>query len=58
MENKLKIYLDNDSLAFLQYLVSVKMYDSISLMRVMEDPQSVSSMYKIFIKQRRKQWEQ
>ena len=48
MENKLKIYLDNDSLAFLQYLVSVKMYDSQSLMRVMEDPQSVSSMYKKF----------
>lgn len=52
--NKLEINLDNDSLAFLQYLVSVKLYDARSLMRVIDDPQSVSKMFKIFMEERSK----
>tara|TARA_X000001382_G_C3043634_1_gene138693 strand:- start:66 stop:260 length:195 start_codon:yes stop_codon:yes gene_type:complete len=52
--NKLEINLDNDSLAFLQYLVSVKLYDAQSLMRVIDDPQSVSKMFKYFMKERSK----
>jgi len=52
MANKLEINLNNDSLAFLQHLVSVKMYDAISLMRVIDDPKSVSNMFEIFMKER------
>lgn len=52
--NKLEINLNNDSLAFLQHLVSVKLYDSQSLMRVIDDPQSVSSMFNNFMKGRNK----
>lgn len=54
MASKLSINIDNDSLLFLQYLVSVKLYDTESLMRVIANPKLVSSMFEIFIKERKK----
>jgi len=54
MASKLSINIDNDSLLFLQYLVSVKLYDTESLMRVIANPKLVSSMFEIFIEERKK----
>ena len=53
---ELKINTDNNSLAFLWYLASIKRFDAVELCRVIEKPQHNETMYNQFLEESKK-WE-
>ena len=55
---ELEINTDDSSLAFLWYLATIKRFDALSILRVIEKPHQNTEMYNQFLEQRRKEWEQ
>ena len=47
---KLKIDMNDKTLNFLLYLVSIKRYDGLSLWRVLDKPNKVNNMYNDYLK--------
>tara|TARA_Y100000593_G_C4307814_1_gene336663 strand:- start:1685 stop:1855 length:171 start_codon:yes stop_codon:yes gene_type:complete len=52
--DKLKIDTDNNSLAFLWYLATIKRFDASDLCRVIESPHNNNQLYTQFMEERRK----
>ena len=55
---ELEINTDDSSLAFLWYLATIKRFDALSILRVIEKPHQNTEMYNQFLKQRREEWEE
>ena len=54
---ELDISTNSSSLAFLWYLVTIKRFDALSIIRVIEKPNQNNEMYNQFLKERDKKWE-
>ena len=54
---ELDINTNDSSLAFLWYLVTIKRFDALSIIRVIEKPNQNNEMYNQFLKERDKKWE-
>ena len=55
---EIEINTDDSSLAFLWYLVTIKRFDALSILRVIEKPHHNNELYNQFLKQRREEWEE
>ena len=51
---ELKIDIDDKTLNFLLYLVSIKRYDGLSLWRVLHKPKHINSVYNDYLKKEEK----
>ena len=54
---EIDISTNSSSLAFLWYLVTIKRFDALSIIRVIEKPNQNNEMYNQFLKERDKKWE-
>ena len=54
---ELDISTNSSSLAFLWYLVTIKRFDALSIIRVIEKPHQNETMYNEFLNERREKWE-
>ena len=54
---ELNINTDDSSLAFLWWLVTIKQFDALSVLRVIEKPHHNEGLYNKYLDERRKEWE-
>ena len=55
---EIEINTDDSSLAFLWYLVTIKRFDALSILRVIEKPHHNNELYNKYLEEGKKQWEQ
>ena len=55
---ELDINTDDSSLNFLWWLVAIKQFDALSIIRVIEKPHRNNELYNKYLDERKKEWEQ
>ena len=55
---ELNINTDDSSLNFLMWLATIKRFDALSIIRVIEKPHHNNELYNKFLKEGREEWDQ
>ena len=55
---ELNINTDDSSLHFLMWLATIKRFDALSIIRVIEKPHHNNELYNKYLEEGKKQWEQ
>ena len=55
---ELNINTDDSSLNFLMWLATIKRFDALSIIRVIEKPHQNNELYNKFLKEGREEWDQ